>query len=113
MRLYSIYRSAACDAEDRLPYHGSGPCMRRRRDPGGRFSTHVEITSLASYVELAPGESVSREMRLDLDERRGWKRHLEVGKEYWLRYDGWNGSGLGRHWRFGKLTVCYYSWLVG
>lgn len=104
MKFYSLYTGADCLPESLVPRVRPNASMRQTRDPDGRLSTHFEITSLNNYLEMEPGQSVGREVLLELDERSGWRQQLTVGREYWLRCDH-GGLSLDKYWQYGKLKV--------
>lgn len=46
---------------------------------------------------------------MGLDERSGWRKHLEKGKKYWLRCDDVGMLGVGvlgvdKYWRYGNKS---------
>jgi hypothetical protein len=65
---YSVYPSEECTQEDRVMFQQKYcVSMRRPRGPGGRFLPHYEIESLDGWAELAPNESVSKDIHIKLD----------------------------------------------
>ena len=67
----------------------------------------MEIKSWDEWEEVHVGDTVERDVAVDLDVRSGWKQHLVVGRRYWLRCDdvgllGVGKLGLDRYWRYGS-----------
>ena len=114
-RLYSVYSSAHCNPETRLPCIQNCVIIRRARGPGGRFLPWplYDISAANGFVELAPGQSVSNKVVLTLKGRSPWGKYLECGMDYWLRCDvphaSSGGAHVGKGWRYGKLKVSYIS----
>ena len=113
---YSLYTSASCEAESRVPYIRPNISIRAPREPDGRFKQLVDVTDLSNHVEVKVGSSVSREVELNLGESsNSWRKYLMAGQRYWLRGEDKMGrqsrdeSGIDRFWRLGKLAVSIIS----
>lgn len=107
--LYSIYINPACAPEHRIPHVRPNASIRPPREPDGSFTKEMEVTSWDGWEEVSVGDTVSREVVLGLDERSGWRLHLEIGKSYWLRCDdagllGVRKLGLDKYWRYGSKS---------
>ena len=105
--LYSIYTTPTCAPGSRIPHVRPNASMRPPREPDGSFTKEMTVTSWDEWEEVDVGDTVTREVTIGLDERSGWRKHLEIGKSYWLRCDdvGLLGSGrlgLDRYWRSGR-----------
>ena len=109
---YSLYTSASCEAESRVPYVRPNVSIRAPREPDGRFKQWFDVIDLSNHVEVKVGSSVSREVELNLGEgSNSWRKYLVAGQRYWLRGENKIGrqsrdeSGIDRFWRLGKLAV--------
>lgn len=117
--LYSIYTTPACTPESRIPHLPPNASVRLPRQPNSRFAREMEVTTWDGWEEVSVGDTVRREVALDLDERSGWRGYLEKGKSYWLRCDnvglfwlrcddieslGVRRLSLDRYWRYGRKS---------
>ncbi len=69
----------------------------------------MEIGTWDGWEEVGVGDTTRREVAMGLDERSGWRAHLEKGKRYWLRCDdagllGVGRLGVDRYWRYGRKS---------
>lgn len=66
------------------------------------------VSESDGWIELFPGQEVSRRFTLRLDADVAWQRGVNAGKEYWLR---WAPSGTVGNpkslwsWKYGALKV--------
>lgn len=107
--LYSLYTSPTCAPESRIPHVRPNASIRPPREPDGSFTKEMEITSWDGWEEVNVGDTVRREVAMGLDERSGWRKHLEKGKKYWLRCDDVGMLGVGvlgvdKYWRYGNKS---------
>ena len=107
--LYSIYTTSTCTPGSRIPHVRPNASIRPPREPDGSFTKEMIVTSWDEWEEVSVGDTVTREVTMGLDERSGWRKHLEVGKSYWLRCDdvgmlGLGRLGLDRYWRYGRKS---------
>ena len=105
--LYSIYTTPTCTPESRIPHVRPNASIRPPREPDGSFTKEMEIKNWDEWEEAHLGDTVKREVAVDLDERSGWRQHLVLGRRYWLRCDdagllGVGRLGLDRYWRYGS-----------
>lgn len=105
--LYSIYTAPTCTPESRIPHDRPNASIRPPREADGSFTKEMEIKSWDEWEEVHVGDTVERDVAVDLDVRSGWKQHLVVGRRYWLRCDdvgllGVGKLGLDRYWRYGS-----------
>lgn len=110
---YSVYPSEECRFDERIHVERTFQGKGGRRDFEGRYGSS-EVGNLEGWKEVGPGESVEKEVRLEL---RGYNTSepLQVGKTYWLRYDRrmtagltkLGGFGVPRTWRYGGLEVSF------
>lgn len=118
--LYSIYTTPTCTPDSRIPHLPRNASARRLpRQPYSRFAREMEVATWDGWEEVSIGDTVRREVALDLEERSGWGRYLRVGKSYWLRCDdvglfwlrcddveelGVRTLELDRYWRYGRKS---------
>ena len=112
---YSVYKSVECKSTDRVDQKLLNVNLKQPRDSTGRFIPNEEshISAENGYVELAPGDTLTNEITLDLSESSQWRKLLQVGETYWLRYDtsmamaqaSLGGIGIPAGWRYGTLEV--------
>lgn len=117
--LYSIYTTPTCTPDSRIPHLPPKASARLPRQPNSRFAREMEVATWDGWEEVSVGNTVRREVALDLDERCGWREYLEKGKNYWLRCDavglfwlrcddveslGVRKLGLDRYWRYGRKS---------
>lgn len=115
---YQIFTSPENLSEHRLPFEWHNVCLRRPRDANGRFVDSSDsqyaaaqryiIDKAEGWIELFPGQEVSRRVTLQLDQADAWQKEIRAGRDYWLR---WAPSGtVGnpktlRRWKYGALKV--------
>lgn len=115
---YQIFASPENLPEHRLPFEWRNVSLRRPRDAKGRFidssdshyaaaQTYV-VSEAEGWIELFPGQEVSRRVTLQLDQAVAWQRGVSSGRDYWLR---WAPSGTVGNpktlwsWKYGGLKV--------
>jgi len=113
---YQIFASPENLPEHRLPFEWRNVSLRRPRDANGRFidssdshyaaaQTYV-VSEAEGWIELFPGQEVSRRVTLQLDQAVAWQRGVSSGRDYWLR---WAPSGTVGNpktlwsWKYGGL----------
>jgi hypothetical protein len=117
---YQIFSSPENLSEKRLPFSWRNVSLRRPRDENGRFvdpsdSQHAAaqtyvVSEAEGWIELFPGQEVSRRVALRLDTDAAWQRDVNAGQDYWLR---WAPSGTVGNpttlwsWKYGGLKVRY------
>ena len=111
---YQIFTSPENLEDHRVPFEYRNMSLRQPRDENGRFVEPSEtaqsyvISEAEGWVELSPGQEVSRRVTLRLDQSAVWQRELRAGREYWLR---WAPSGTVGNpktlwsWKYGSLKV--------
>ena len=107
--LYSVYTAPTCNPENRIPHVRPNGSIRPPREANGSFTKEIEVRSWNGWEEAHLGDTVKGEVALGLDERSGWRQHLEKGKKYWIRCDdrgllGLGRLGLDRYWRYGRKS---------
>lgn len=107
--LYSVYTAPTCAPECRVPHVRPNASIRPPREADGSFTKDMEVTDWDGWEEAEHGDMVKRDVAMGLDERSGWREHLEIGKRYWLRCDragllGVGRLGLDRYWRYGRKS---------
>ena len=105
--LYSVYTDSTCTPLTRISHIRPNASMRPAREADGSFTKEAEVDSWDGWEELDVGDEVVRTVELGLDERSGWREHLDRGKKYWIRCDGAGlfgeeKVGLDRHWLYGR-----------
>lgn len=118
-RLYSIHATPTCTPDSRIPHLPSNASVRLPRQPDSIFAGEMVVATWDGWEEVSVGDTVSREVALELDERSGWRENLERWKSYWLRCDavglfwlrcdvveslGVRKLGLDRYWRYGRKS---------
>lgn len=111
---YQIFLSSENIGEHRVPFEFHNMSLRRPRDANGRFLemsdnafTYV-VSRAEGWIELSPGQEVSRRVTLRLDQDAAWQRVIRAGRDYWLR---WAPSGTVGNpkeldkWKYGGLQV--------
>ena len=107
--LYSVYTDPTCNPESRIPHVRPNGSMRPPREADGSFTRVIEVRSWNGWEEAHLGDTVKGDVAMGLDERSGWRKHLEKGKRYWVRCDdrgllGRGRLGLDRYWRYGTKS---------
>ena len=107
--LYSVYTSPTCNPESRIPHVRPNGSMRPPREADGSFTRVIEVRNWNGWEEVHLGDTVKGEVAMGIDERSGWRQHLEKGKKYWVRCDdrgllGLRKLGLDRYWRYGRKS---------
>lgn len=95
---YVMYRSPDVNHEDRLQHYIVSICYRNIPGASSKFS----ITPGNGFIELAPGETVKTEVRL---ESRMFEKFLKPGEKRYLLYTGAGSRNVIRYWRYGTLEV--------
>lgn len=100
--------------EHAVPFRPPQPTLRLPRNPDGRLvapPSTFRISAEEGWVELAPGDKISRDLTLDVSDSKDWQDSLEVGRTYYLRYDPYGVHPFCKAeikssgWRFGTLAV--------
>lgn len=97
-RRYTLHGSEIVGYDDIIRFRIGQPWIRpheARKNP-----LWLSISQKSGWVEIAPGESKSFDVRLKLEY---WVKSLELGKRYWFRYRG--RECAIPHWRRGILQV--------
>ena len=107
--LYSVHTAPTCNPESRISHVRPNGSIRPPREANGSFTKVIEVRSWNGWEEAHPGDTVKAEVAMGLDDRSGWRQHLEKGKRYWLRCDdrgllGRGRLGLDRYWRYGRKS---------
>ncbi|KAI9870342.1 MAG: hypothetical protein M1830_004361, partial [Pleopsidium flavum] len=93
---YVMYTSPDLKYEDRLRHSIISICYRKIPGVSSKFS----ITPENGFIELAPGKTIKREVRLEC---RMFKRFLKPGEKHYLLYTGAGYRNVIQYWRYGTL----------